>query len=73
MRSVCVFRLDADPPRRFVEHFSPYCRHCRSFEPTWNDLVDHFEAMPDPGVNLAQVNCAINGGASSLARPLLPR
>ncbi|KAF8554972.1 thioredoxin-like protein [Imleria badia] len=45
----------------FVEHFSPYCGHCRHFEPTWNELVDHFESMPDPGVHLAQVNCALNG------------
>lgn len=49
-------------PHRFVEHFSPYCRHCRNFEPTWNEVVDHFESMPDPGVHFAQVNCALNGG-----------
>ncbi|KAF8432583.1 hypothetical protein L210DRAFT_3763870 [Boletus edulis BED1] len=34
----------------------------RHFEPTWNQVVDHFESMPDPGVHLAQVNCALNGG-----------
>ncbi|KAG8218223.1 thioredoxin-like protein [Butyriboletus roseoflavus] len=45
----------------FVEHFSPYCQHCRKFEPTWNEVVAHFENMPDPGVHLAQVNCALNG------------
>ncbi|KAF8451098.1 thioredoxin-like protein [Boletus edulis BED1] len=45
----------------FVEYFSPHCPHCRHFEPTWNQVVDHFESMPDPGVHLAQVNCALNG------------
>jgi hypothetical protein len=47
---------------RFIEHFSPYCRHCRNFEPTWNRVVDKFEKTPEVGVHLAQVNCALNGG-----------
>jgi len=46
----------------FIEHFSPYCRHCRNFEPTWNRVVDNFEKeKPDLGIHLAQVNCALNG------------
>ncbi|KAG2130452.1 thioredoxin-like protein [Suillus bovinus] len=45
----------------FIEHFSPYCRHCRNFEPTWNRVVDKFEKKPDLGIHLAQVNCALNG------------
>ncbi|KAG1875422.1 thioredoxin-like protein [Suillus subalutaceus] len=45
----------------FIEHFSPYCRHCRNFEPTWNRVVDKFEKQPDLGIHLAQVNCALNG------------
>jgi protein disulfide-isomerase-like protein len=45
----------------FIEHFSPYCRHCRNFEPTWNRVVDKFEKNPDLGIHLAQVNCALNG------------
>ncbi|KAH7888179.1 thioredoxin-like protein [Phlebopus sp. FC_14] len=45
----------------FIEHFSPYCRHCRNFEPTWNEVVEHFENKADPGIHLAQVNCALNG------------
>ncbi|KAG0698012.1 thioredoxin-like protein [Suillus ampliporus] len=45
----------------FIEHFSPYCRHCRHFEPTWNLVVDEFEKKPNLGINLAQVNCALNG------------
>ncbi|KAG2069761.1 thioredoxin-domain-containing protein [Suillus decipiens] len=45
----------------FIEHFSPYCRHCRNFEPTWNRVVDNFEGKPHLGIHLAQVNCALNG------------
>lgn len=46
----------------FIEHFSPYCRHCRNFEPTWNRVVDNFEKeKPHLGIHLAQVNCALNG------------
>lgn len=52
---------------RFIEHFSPYCRHCRNFEPTWNRVVDNFEKeKPDLGIHLAQVNCALNGGERAL-------
>ncbi|KAL4075556.1 thioredoxin-like protein [Scleroderma citrinum] len=49
----------------FIEYFSPYCPHCRHFVPTWNDLVEHFEKQADPGVHLAQVNCALNGDLCS--------
>ncbi|KAF9236400.1 thioredoxin-like protein [Melanogaster broomeanus] len=45
----------------FVEHFSPYCGHCRHFESTWNELVGHFESKADPGVHFAQVDCTVNG------------
>lgn len=45
----------------FIEHFSPYCRHCRNFEPTWNRVVDEFEKKPNLGIHMAQVNCALNG------------
>ncbi|KIJ19745.1 hypothetical protein PAXINDRAFT_165999 [Paxillus involutus ATCC 200175] len=45
----------------FIEHFSPYCRHCRLFEPTWNEVVERFESKADPGVHFAQVNCALHG------------
>ncbi|KAK7030758.1 protein disulfide isomerase [Favolaschia claudopus] len=43
----------------FVEHFSPYCGHCRKFLPTWEKLVDHTETTG--GVQLAQVDCSVNG------------
>ncbi len=48
---------------RFVEHFSPYCTHCKHFAPTWEKLTEHYESMESPGVHLAQVDCAANGGA----------
>ncbi|KAJ8517439.1 hypothetical protein ONZ45_g5366 [Pleurotus djamor] len=44
-----------------VEHFSPYCHHCREFAPTWEKLVKDVEENPDAGIHLAQVNCAVNG------------
>lgn len=47
----------------FIEHFSPYCHHCRQFAPTWEKLVQENEAAPGSGIHLAQVNCAVNGGA----------
>lgn len=46
----------------FVEHFSPYCGHCRNFAPTWEKLVEDCE-KEIPSVHLAQVNCAVHGGA----------
>ena len=45
-----------------IEHFSPYCGHCKAFAPTWKKLVQHYEEMDDPGVHLAQIDCAANGG-----------
>ncbi|KAH9853322.1 thioredoxin-domain-containing protein [Lenzites betulinus] len=45
----------------FIEHFSPYCGHCRNFAPTWKQLVEQTESKVDPGIHLAQVNCAVHG------------
>ena len=47
---------------RFIEHFSPYCHHCLNFAPTWTQLVEETEKKADPGIRLAQVNCAVHGG-----------
>ncbi|KIY69040.1 thioredoxin-domain-containing protein [Cylindrobasidium torrendii FP15055 ss-10] len=44
----------------FVEHYSPYCGHCRHFAPTWEELVKISETDVQ-GVTLAQVNCAVDG------------
>ena len=48
----------------FIEHYSPYCGHCRQFAPTWDELVKIGEADV-PTINLAQVNCAVHGGTWS--------
>ncbi|KAI0951633.1 hypothetical protein AcV7_007680 [Taiwanofungus camphoratus] len=45
----------------FIEHFSPYCGHCRKFAPTWTQLVEENQQLTDPGIHLAQVNCAVDG------------
>lgn len=45
-----------------VEHYSPYCHHCRAFAPTWKSLVDLFEAEAGRhDFHFAQVDCAANG------------
>ncbi|KAF9076692.1 protein disulfide isomerase [Rhodocollybia butyracea] len=47
----------------FIEHFSPYCAHCRAFAPTWEELVQKNEpgSAEATGVRLAQINCAVHG------------
>ncbi|KAJ3572597.1 hypothetical protein NP233_g2977 [Leucocoprinus birnbaumii] len=44
----------------FVEHFSPFCVHCRRFAPTWEKLVGESESEI-PSVHLAQVDCSVHG------------
>ncbi|KAF8655196.1 hypothetical protein AX16_003228 [Volvariella volvacea WC 439] len=44
----------------FVEHFSPWCHHCKAFAPTWEKLVEEVKVLQLP-VELAQVNCASYG------------
>ncbi|GAA5904768.1 uncharacterized protein JCM6883_003897 [Sporobolomyces salmoneus] len=45
-----------------VEHYSPYCSHCRAFAPKWKELVDMFSLTgPRHSFNFAQVDCAANG------------
>jgi len=45
----------------FIEHFSPYCSHCKHFKPTWEQLV--VEAKTEiPLVNMATVDCIMYGG-----------
>ncbi|GAA6039738.1 hypothetical protein JCM8097_001378 [Rhodosporidiobolus ruineniae] len=45
-----------------VEHYSPYCGHCRSFAPKWKELVDTYSTAADlHDFHFAQVDCASNG------------
>lgn len=46
----------------FIEHFSPYCPHCKHFKPTWDQLFT--EAQTEiPEVKMATVDCIMYGGA----------
>ncbi|GAA5881113.1 hypothetical protein JCM3774_000876 [Rhodotorula dairenensis] len=45
-----------------VEHYSPYCSHCKTFAPTWKELVDTYrDAAGAHDFHFAQVDCAANG------------
>ncbi|GAA5845066.1 hypothetical protein JCM9279_005423 [Rhodotorula babjevae] len=45
-----------------VEHYSPYCSHCKAFAPKWKELVDTYEdAASAHNFYFAQVDCASNG------------
>ncbi|TFK64723.1 protein disulfide isomerase [Pluteus cervinus] len=44
----------------FIEHFSPYCHHCKEFKPTWDQLVEYTESS-GMGITLAQVDCSVHG------------
>jgi thioredoxin domain-containing protein 5 len=56
----------------FIEHYSPYCGHCKQFRPTWDQLVnDGKEEFPE--VNLATVNCVLQAGKSAFLRDVCQR
>ncbi|BGP15498.1 hypothetical protein JCM10213_005767 [Rhodosporidiobolus nylandii] len=45
-----------------VEHYSPYCSHCKAFAPKWKELVDLYSpAATVRDFHFAQVDCATNG------------
>ncbi|KAF7301221.1 Leucyl aminopeptidase [Mycena indigotica] len=43
----------------FIEHFSPWCGHCRAFAPTWEKLVEMNK--DSESIQLAQVDCSVHG------------
>ena len=47
----------------FIEHFSPYCGHCKHFKPTWEQLVAETQTEI-PEVKTATVDCIMYGGVS---------
>ncbi|KAF8164798.1 protein disulfide isomerase [Crassisporium funariophilum] len=44
----------------FIEHFSPWCGHCKAFKPTWDQLVIDAETEI-PAVKLATIDCTTQG------------
>ncbi|GAA5957730.1 hypothetical protein JCM21900_004954 [Sporobolomyces salmonicolor] len=45
-----------------VEHYSPYCSHCKAFAPKWKELVDQYSSSASShNFHFAQVDCALNG------------
>jgi len=51
----------------FIEHFSPYCSHCRNFKPTWEQLI--IEAKEEiPLVKMGTVDCVMHGGVQARTR-----
>jgi thioredoxin-like negative regulator of GroEL len=46
----------------YVEHYSPHCWHCQQFMPMWEELVKLNDNGEFPGMHMAQVDCAVNGG-----------
>ncbi|KAJ2714799.1 hypothetical protein H4R19_001541 [Coemansia spiralis] len=44
-----------------VKHFSPRCKHCRNFQPTWEKVVgDRAVDLAVRGVHFAEVDCRHN-------------
>ncbi|KAF8905855.1 thioredoxin-like protein [Gymnopilus junonius] len=54
------FQQEVSSGMWFVEHFSPYCGHCKHFKPTWDQLVK--EAGTEiPSVKMGTVDCIMHG------------
>jgi len=42
----------------FVEYYAPWCGHCKSLAPIWDELGDHFES--NPNVVIAKIDYTAN-------------
>ncbi|KAI9474330.1 thioredoxin-like protein [Zychaea mexicana] len=47
----------------FVNHFSPFCPHCRQFAPTWQQLANEHETLEN--FHFAKVDCTLQADLCS--------
>lgn len=44
-----------------IEHYSPFCMHCKHFAPTWIQLCEAVKPFETRGLHMAQVDCIAQG------------
>ncbi|EGG06426.1 uncharacterized protein MELLADRAFT_86629 [Melampsora larici-populina 98AG31] len=44
-----------------IEHYSPFCVHCKHFAPTWIELCEAVKPFETRGLHMAQVDCIAQG------------